>query len=75
MISASAAKSIVMTWRATRAHPHVQLGASPRGGIHLLLLSKVLAVLDGRDQAIRIQGAVSRLVVPAKFHADVDALV
>ena len=35
--------------RATRHHSHVQLGASPRGGIHLLLLSKALAVMDGRD--------------------------
>jgi MoxR-like ATPase len=35
--------------RATRVHPQVQLGASPRGAIHLLLLSKVLAVMDGRE--------------------------
>ncbi len=35
--------------RATRVHPQVQLGASPRGAIHLLLLSKVAAAMDGRD--------------------------
>jgi len=35
--------------RQTRSHPQVQLGASPRGGIHLLLLSKAAAVMDGRD--------------------------
>jgi len=35
--------------RATRVHPQVQLGASPRGAIHLLLLSKAAAVMDGRD--------------------------
>ncbi len=35
--------------RATRTHPQVQLGSSPRGSIHLLLLSKVLAVMDGRE--------------------------
>jgi MoxR-like ATPase len=35
--------------RATRTHPHVQLGSSPRGAIQLLLLSKVFAVMDGRD--------------------------
>jgi MoxR-like ATPase len=35
--------------RATRTHPHVQLGASPRGAIHLLLLTKVLAVMEGRE--------------------------
>ena len=35
--------------RATRHNPHVQIGASPRGAIHLLLLSKSLAAMDGRD--------------------------
>ncbi len=35
--------------RRTRQHPQVQLGASPRGAIHLLLLSKAVAVMDGRD--------------------------
>lgn len=35
--------------RGTRMHPQVQLGASPRGAIHLLLLSKVLAAMDGRE--------------------------
>ena len=40
---------IVEIVRATRTHPQVQLGSSPRGAIHLLLLSKVLAVMDGRE--------------------------
>jgi MoxR-like ATPase len=40
---------IVDIVRSTRTHPQVQLGSSPRGAIHLLLLTKVLAVLDGRD--------------------------
>src|SRR5262249_8845193 len=35
--------------RATRIHPHVQLGSSPRGAIHLLMLSKALAAMDGRE--------------------------
>ncbi|NOX53893.1 MAG: MoxR family ATPase [Planctomycetes bacterium] len=35
--------------RTTRQHPQVQLGASPRGAIHLLLLSKAVAVMEGRD--------------------------
>ncbi|HWL09124.1 MAG TPA: MoxR family ATPase [Planctomicrobium sp.] len=35
--------------RATRKHPQLHLGSSPRGSIHLLMLSKVLAVMDGRD--------------------------
>ncbi|HTU26632.1 MAG TPA: MoxR family ATPase [Pirellulales bacterium] len=42
-------KYIAEIIRATRAHPHVQLGSSPRGAIHLLMLSKALAVMDGRD--------------------------
>jgi MoxR-like ATPase len=35
--------------RSTRLHAQVQLGASPRAAIHLLLLSKALAAMDGRD--------------------------
>ena len=33
-------KYIAEIVRATRSHPHVQLGSSPRGAIHLLMLSK-----------------------------------
>jgi MoxR-like ATPase len=35
--------------RATRSAPQVQLGASPRAGVHLLLIGKTLAAMDGRD--------------------------
>jgi MoxR-like ATPase len=35
--------------RSTRLHGQVQLGASPRAAIHLLLLSKALAAMEGRD--------------------------
>ncbi|MCF3184989.1 MoxR family ATPase [Streptomyces polychromogenes] len=34
---------------ATRAHPHVQVGASPRGGLALVQLARARAVLDLRD--------------------------
>ena len=34
---------------ATRAHPHVLLGASPRGALGLLLVSRAFALIDGRD--------------------------
>jgi MoxR-like ATPase len=34
---------------ATRAHPAVDVGASPRGAQALLLVARALAVLDGRD--------------------------
>ena len=38
--------------RATRTAPQVQLGASPRAGVHLLLIGKTLAAMDGRDYLI-----------------------
>ncbi len=34
---------------ATRHHPHVQIGASPRGALALLLCSRAYAVIAGRD--------------------------
>jgi MoxR-like ATPase len=34
---------------ATRQHPHVQIGASPRGALALLLCSRAFAVIAGRD--------------------------
>ncbi|MEX0846844.1 MAG: MoxR family ATPase [Ilumatobacteraceae bacterium] len=34
---------------ATRTHPHVLMGASPRGALALLLTSRALAVIAGRD--------------------------
>ena len=33
----------------TRSHPAVEVGASPRGSLALLLVARALAVLDGRD--------------------------
>jgi MoxR-like ATPase len=33
----------------TRSHPSVEVGASPRGSLALLLVARALAVLDGRD--------------------------
>ena len=34
---------------ATRSHPHVLMGASPRGALGLLLASRAFAVIAGRD--------------------------
>jgi MoxR-like ATPase len=34
---------------ATRAHPHVMMGASPRGALALMLTSRASAVIAGRD--------------------------
>ncbi|HPR53604.1 MAG TPA: MoxR family ATPase [Deltaproteobacteria bacterium] len=35
--------------RATRAHPHIELGVSPRGGLALKRASQAWAFIDGRD--------------------------
>jgi MoxR-like ATPase len=35
--------------RATRSSPQIQVGASPRAAVHLLLTSKTLAAMDGRE--------------------------
>ena len=37
---------------ATRHHPHVSIGASPRGAIALLLCSRAHAVIAGRDYVV-----------------------
>ena len=37
---------------ATRDHPQVLVGASPRGSLALMLLSRARAALDGRDYVI-----------------------
>jgi len=34
---------------ATRRHPHVLIGSSPRGALALLLVARALAVVEGRD--------------------------
>ena len=49
LVEPNVVKYIAEIVRATRLHPQVQLGSSPRGAVHLLLLSKVLAIMDGRD--------------------------
>ena len=40
---------IVALATATREHPQVMVGASPRGSLALLLLSRALAAMSGRD--------------------------
>jgi MoxR-like ATPase len=35
--------------RATRQHPKVEIGASPRGGLSLLKVSRAAALINGRD--------------------------
>ncbi len=38
--------------RETRKHPKVEIGASPRGGLSLLKLSRAVALIEGRDFVI-----------------------
>ncbi|MFJ6540307.1 AAA family ATPase [Streptomyces sp. NPDC091385] len=52
--------------RATRAHPHVQVGASPRGGLALVQLARARAVLDRRDYVTPED--VKSVAVPALAH-------
>jgi MoxR-like ATPase len=51
---------------ATRRHPAVEIGASPRGSQALLLVSRCLAVLDGR--AYVLPEDVKECAVPALAH-------
>ena len=51
---------------ATRAHPAVEVGASPRGSLALLLVARALAVLDGRGYVV--PDDVKGIAVPALAH-------
>lgn len=52
--------------RATRKAAHVEVGASPRGSLGLLLLSRALAALDGRE-FVRPDD-IKRVAVPVLAH-------
>ena len=52
--------------RATREHPSVTLGASPRAGVSLLVASKARALLDGRSFVT--PDDVKRMAVPCLRH-------
>jgi MoxR-like ATPase len=51
---------------ATRDHPHVLVGASPRGSLALMLLSRAKAALAGRDYVIPED--VKQVAKPALSH-------
>jgi MoxR-like ATPase len=51
---------------ATRRHRAVEVGASPRGSLSLLLAARALAVLDGRDFVLPED--VKEVAVPALAH-------
>jgi MoxR-like ATPase len=62
----SIGRYIVSITAATREHPHVLVGASPRGSLALLLLSRARAVLGGRDFVVPED--VKAVAIPALAH-------
>ncbi len=60
------AEYIVRLTSATRSHPDVQLGASPRGSLALYRGAQAIAALDGRDYAI--PDDVKSIAEPALAH-------
>jgi MoxR-like ATPase len=57
---------IVRLVRATRSHPAVRLGASPRASLALMRCAKALALLSGR--AMVLPDDIKRLIRPALNH-------
>ena len=51
---------------ATRRHPHVLMGSSPRGALALMLVARALAVLRGRDFVVPED--VKAVAVPVLVH-------
>ena len=62
----SIGRYIVALTAATREHPQVLVGASPRGSLALLLLARARAVLAGRDYVMPED--VKEVAVPALAH-------
>jgi MoxR-like ATPase len=62
----SVGRYIVALTAATREHPQVLVGASPRGSLALLLLSRAVAVMAGRDFVVPED--VKRVAVAALAH-------
>jgi len=65
-VDSTVAEYIVRVVTATRDHPDVYLGASPRGSIALYRSSQAWAALDGRDYVI--PDDVKKLAEPALAH-------
>src|SRR5262249_7147384 len=65
-VSESVGLYIVDLVAATRGHPDVLLGASPRGGLAMLKLARGRALLEGRDFVT--PDDVKRVAVPALGH-------
>ncbi len=65
---------IVRIVRKTREHPKIEVGASPRGGLALLRLSRAMALIEGRDFVIPedvktfVKDALSHRVILSSEH-------
>ncbi|MGB5951463.1 MAG: MoxR family ATPase [Ornithinimicrobium sp.] len=51
-VSTSLRQYVIDLMSATRRHPHLRLGASPRAGLQLLRASRASAALSGRDHVL-----------------------
>jgi MoxR-like ATPase len=65
-VSDAVGRYIVALVSATRESPSVQVGASPRGTLAIMKLSRVKALLDGRDFVV--PDDVKAIAVPALAH-------
>jgi MoxR-like ATPase len=65
-VSESLSRYMVAVVTATRESASVQVGASPRGTLALMKLSRVKALLDGRDFVV--PDDVKTIAVPALAH-------
>jgi MoxR-like ATPase len=66
MVEDSIGRYIVTLAANTRTHPHVLVGASPRGSLALLLLARASAAMSGRDYVVPED--VKAVAVPALSH-------
>ena len=66
VVEDSIGQYIVSLVAATREHPQVLVGASPRGSLALLLLSRAIAAMAGRDYVV--QEDVKAVAAPALAH-------
>jgi MoxR-like ATPase len=66
VVEDSVGRYIVALTTATREHPQVLVGASPRGSLAMLLLSRAAAAMAGRDFVVPED--VKRVAIPALAH-------
>jgi MoxR-like ATPase len=65
-VSESVRRYVIALATATRTHPDLRLGASPRATLHLVRACRAYAALDGRDYVI--PDDVQALAVPVLAH-------